>query len=152
MPCWIAQAGSSPVTLPSRPTVTVVVGFVQPYVPAPEISSLAHTSRPAIARAVSSPPHTTGPSSPGLASAGQANAGPASAGPACSSAHTARPVSKQGPEQARVAYSCLVEEFLALVCGSKQVPPMSHDIVHHIVTHGPPIASKFRKLDSGGRI
>jgi hypothetical protein len=24
---------------------------------------------------------------------------------------------------------------------------VSHDVVHHTVTHGPPIASKFRKLD-----
>ncbi len=29
----------------------------------------------------------------------------------------------------------------------KRLPPVSHDVVHHIVTHGPPIASKFRKLD-----
>ena len=30
---------------------------------------------------------------------------------------------------------------------SKRLPPVSHDVVHHIVTTGPPIASKFRKLD-----
>jgi hypothetical protein len=109
--------------LPSPPKATEVVGFVQTYVPAPEISSLAHTSRPAIA---AFPPHTAGPASAGLASAGPASA---------------RPASKQGPEQARVAYSCLLEDFLALVCASKRLPPISHDIVHHIVTHGPPIKS-----------
>jgi hypothetical protein len=35
-----------------------------------------------------------------------------------------------------------------VVCASKRLPPVSHDIVHHIVTHGLPIASKFHKLDS----
>ncbi len=34
-----------------------------------------------------------------------------------------------------------------MVCASKRLPPVSHDFVHHMVTHGPPIASKFRKLD-----
>jgi hypothetical protein len=47
-----------------------------------------------------------------------------------------------------VAYSCLLEEFLTVVCASKRLPPVSHDVVHHIVTNGPPIASKIRKLDS----
>jgi hypothetical protein len=42
----------------------------------------------------------------------------------------------------------LLEEFPAVVCASKRLPPASHDIVHHIVTHGLPTASKFRKLDS----
>jgi hypothetical protein len=34
-----------------------------------------------------------------------------------------------------------------VVCASKWLPLVSHDVVHHIITHGPPIASKFRKLD-----
>jgi hypothetical protein len=34
-----------------------------------------------------------------------------------------------------------------VVCASKRLPLVSHDVVHHIITHGPPIASKFRKLD-----
>ncbi len=29
----------------------------------------------------------------------------------------------------------------------KAAATVSHDFIHHIVTHGPPIASKFRKLD-----
>ncbi len=33
-------------------------------------------------------------------------------------------------------------------CESKRLPTVSHDVVHHIVTHGPPIASKFQKLDN----
>jgi hypothetical protein len=34
-----------------------------------------------------------------------------------------------------------------VVCASKWLPPVSHDVVHHIVTHGPASASKFWKLD-----
>jgi hypothetical protein len=90
--------------------------------------ALARTAGPVIAGAMSSTPHT--------------------AGPASSSAHTVRPASKQGPAQARAAYSHLLEEFPVVVCASKWLPPVSHDIVHHIVTHRLPIASKFRKLDS----
>jgi hypothetical protein len=47
-----------------------------------------------------------------------------------------------------VTFSHLLEEFLTVVCTSKQLPPFSHDVVHYIVTHGLPIASKIRKLDS----
>jgi hypothetical protein len=47
----------------------------------------------------------------------------------------------------KAAYSRLLGEFPAVVCTSKWLPPVSHDVVHHIVTHRPPIASKFRKLD-----
>ncbi len=47
----------------------------------------------------------------------------------------------------QAAYSRLLDEFLVVVCASKRLPPVSHDVVHHIVTHRPPIASKFRKLD-----
>ncbi len=47
----------------------------------------------------------------------------------------------------KAAYSRLLGEFSAVVCASKRLPPVRHDVVHHIVTHGPPIASKFRKLD-----
>ncbi len=47
----------------------------------------------------------------------------------------------------KAAYSRLLGEFPLVVCASKRLPPVSLDVVHHIVTHGPPIASKFRKLD-----
>ncbi len=59
----------------------------------------------------------------------------------------AKPAGKQNPAQMRAAYSRLLGKFPAVVCASKRLPPVSHDVVHHIVTHGPPIASKFRKLD-----
>jgi hypothetical protein len=59
----------------------------------------------------------------------------------------AKPAGKQNPAQMKAAYSCLLDEFPAVVCASKRLLPVSHDVVHHIVTNGPPIASKFRKLD-----
>jgi hypothetical protein len=38
--------------------------------------------------------------------------------------------------------------FTDVVNVSKRLPEVHHDVVHHIVTTGPPIAAKFRKLDS----
>ena len=58
----------------------------------------------------------------------------------------AKPAGEQNLAQVKAAYSRLLDEFPAVVCASKRLPPVSHDVVHHIVTHGPPIASKFRKL------
>jgi hypothetical protein len=58
-----------------------------------------------------------------------------------------RTASKQNPAQLRAAYSRLLDDFPAMVCASKRLLPVSHDVIHHIVTHGPPITSKFRKLD-----
>jgi hypothetical protein len=60
---------------------------------------------------------------------------------------TAGPASKLGARQVRVAYICLLVEFPALVCASKRLLTVSHYMVHHIITHEPPITSKFRKLD-----
>jgi hypothetical protein len=51
----------------------------------------------------------------------------------------AKPAGKQNPAQMKAAYSRLLGEFPAVVCASKRLPPVSHDVVHHIVTHGPPI-------------
>ena len=100
-------------------------------------SSGANTARPGIAGAASSPPHTSRP----------ASTGPASAGPVLPPLHTAGPASKLGARQVRVAYICLLVEFPALVCASKRLLTVRHDVVHHIITHGSPITSKFRKLD-----
>ncbi len=105
----------------------------------------------------------TGAASAGTASAGAASARPVSApGELAASAaadvklpsrlsaaalSAAKPAGKQKPAQMKAAYSRLLDEFPAVVWASKRLPPVSHDVVHHIVTHGPPIASKFRKLD-----
>jgi hypothetical protein len=116
--------------------------------------------------------HTAGAASAGAASAGAASAGAASAeaasaGPVSATRERAasaadvklpswlsaaalsagRPAGKQNPAQLRAAYSCLLDEFPAVVCALKRLPLVSHNVVHHIVTHRPPIASKFRKLD-----
>jgi hypothetical protein len=38
-------------------------------------------------------------------------------------------------------------EFPDVVNASKKLPPVSHQMVHHIVTSGPPIAARFGRLD-----
>ncbi len=58
-----------------------------------------------------------------------------------------KPAGKLNLAQMKAAYSRLLDEFPAVVCALKRLPPVSQDVVHHIVTHWPPIASKFRKLD-----
>jgi hypothetical protein len=44
-------------------------------------------------------------------------------------------------------YRQLLAEFPEVVNVSKTLPPVSHQVVHHIVTTGPPIAARFRPLD-----
>jgi hypothetical protein len=111
---------------------------------------------------------STGAASAGAANSGAASAGAASNGPVSAAGEraasaaadvklpsrlsaaalsAAKPAGKQNPAQMKAAYNRLLDEFPAVVCASKPLPPVSHDVVHHIVTHGPPIASKFRKLD-----
>jgi hypothetical protein len=121
------------------PTATVVVGFVQPYKPTVESSS--------------SSAHTAGAASAGPVSAAGEWAASAVAdvklpsGLSAAALSAAKPAGKQNPAQMKAAYSRLLDEFPAVVCASKRLPPVSLDVVHHIVTHGPPITSKFRKLD-----
>ncbi len=155
--------------LRSPPTATVVMGFVQPYKPvAGTSSSSAHIAGPASAGAASAGAASAGAASAGAASAGAASAGAASTGPVSAAGEraasaaadvklpsglsaaalsAAKPAGKQNPAQMKAAYSRLLGEFPVVVCASKRLPSVSHDVVHHIVTHGPPIASKFRKLD-----
>jgi hypothetical protein len=44
-------------------------------------------------------------------------------------------------------YKQLLEEYPGVVNESKRPPPVSHQVVNHIVTTGPTIAAKFRRLD-----
>ncbi len=124
--------------LRSQPTATVVIGFVQPYKP------VAVTSSPSA--------HTAGAASTGPVSAAGERAALAAAdvklpsGLSAAALSAAKPAGKQNPGQMKAAYSRLLGEFPAVVCALKRLPPVSHDVVHHIVTHRPPIASKFRKL------
>jgi hypothetical protein len=41
----------------------------------------------------------------------------------------------------------ILDEFLEVVNVSKRLPEVNHDVVHHIVTTGPPIETKFHRLD-----
>jgi hypothetical protein len=43
--------------------------------------------------------------------------------------------------------AAFLEEFKDVVNPSKVLPPVNSDVEHHIQTTGPPIASKFRRLD-----
>ena len=59
-----------------------------------------------------------------------------------------RTAASAGKKTAAAApYGPLLEEFPDVVCETKKLPPVSHDITHHIVTQGPPVHCKFRKLD-----
>ncbi len=134
--------------LRSPPTATVVVGFVQPYKPMVKSFSSAHTAGAAGARAASAGAASARPVSAARERAASAVADvklPSRLSAAALS--VGRPAGKQNPAQMKAAYSRLLDEFPAVVCALKRLPPVSHDVVHHIVTHGPPIASKFRKLD-----
>jgi hypothetical protein len=132
---------------------TVVVGFVQPYKPMVESSSSAHTAGPASTGAATVGPASAGAASAGPASAGVASAGPASAGPvsaarkqtasaaadvklpsglSAAALSAGRTAGKQNPAQLKAAYSCLLDEFPAVVSASKRLPPVSHDVVHHM--------------------
>jgi hypothetical protein len=41
----------------------------------------------------------------------------------------------------------LIEQFPAVVNPSKVLPAATHGVQHHIITKGPPVLSKFRRLD-----
>jgi hypothetical protein len=101
----------------------------------------------------SSSAHTAGAASAGPVSAAGEWAASAGAdvklpsGVSVAALSAAKPAGKQNPAQMKGPYLHLLDEFPAVVCALKQLPPVSHDVVHHIVTHGLPIASKFHKLD-----
>ena len=58
----------------------------------------------------------------------------------------ARPVVVSRPLAA--SYAALLGQYPEVVNKSKRLPQVSHHVVHHIVTTGPPIAAKFRRLDA----
>ena len=47
-----------------------------------------------------------------------------------------------------VVFSAILDEFLDVLNPSQQLPPVKHDVVHHIVTEGCPVATKYRRLDT----
>jgi len=46
------------------------------------------------------------------------------------------------------AFRALLAQFPGVVNPSKRLPPTSHGVEHHLSTAGPPISSKFRRLDA----
>ena len=70
--------------------------------------------------------------------------------------HTATPLPVSAPQPqttpaqlSRPAsnYEALLADFPEVVNASKRLPAVHHDVVHHIVTTGPPVSAKFRRLD-----
>jgi hypothetical protein len=57
------------------------------------------------------------------------------------------PSSSSAPPSASDSYVAILVEFPEVVNASKRLPAFTHDVVHHIVTMGPPVAAKFRRLD-----
>ncbi len=60
------------------------------------------------------------------------------------------PAAAAGPEHPPLSpewLAAFLEEFKDVVNPSKVLPPVKADVEHHIQTTGPPIASKFRRLD-----
>ena len=45
-------------------------------------------------------------------------------------------------------FSAILEEFPEVLNPSKQLPPVKHNVVHHIVTEGRPVTAKYRRLDA----
>jgi hypothetical protein len=106
------------------------------------------------ASAIQSPPspESTGPcgedAAACAASAGQSPPSPGSTGrfrgdaAACAASPPAPP--PMSPEWLKA----FLAEFEDVVCPSKVLPPVGRDVEHHIKTSGPPIASRFRRLDT----
>ncbi len=60
------------------------------------------------------------------------------------SAAVASQVATCGPSS---VFQQLIQQFPAVVNPSKILPAATHGVQHHIVTRGPPVSSKFRRLD-----
>jgi hypothetical protein len=46
------------------------------------------------------------------------------------------------------SFTAVVDQFPEVVNVSQRLPETRHGVVHHLVTTGPPVSSKFRRLDS----
>jgi hypothetical protein len=87
-----------------------------------------------------------------VAAAPSPPAAPLNAGPVPPTADAAprSPAAAAGPEHPPLSpewLAAFLEEFKDVVNPSKVLPPVKADVEHHIQTTGPPIASKFRRLD-----
>ncbi len=86
-------------------------------------------------------------SSPGLAASPPA-ASPSSTPPSASLLSTSSPSpSPCLASSTASSYRAILDEFPEVVNLSKRLLEVSHKVVHHIVTTGPPIVAKFCRLD-----
>ncbi len=75
------------------------------------------------------------------------NAGPASCTADAAPRPPATAAGLEHPPLSPEWLAAFLEEFKDVVNPSKVLPPVNSDLEHHIQTTGPPIASKFRRLD-----
>ena len=113
------------VSCSSPPTASVVTGSVRPYSPpvaaSPSACPLGVKEAVKVGRSpVGGEPQPQAASPLGVREAAGAV-----------------PVSKAS---AAAIFRRLLDEFPEVECAAKTLPPVSHDVVHHIVTRGPPIA------------
>lgn len=112
----------------SPPTASVVTGMVRPYSPPAVILPPQATSPLGVQEVVGAvatsarPPQTASPLGV-LEAVGAGSLSKASAA---------------------AVYRRILDEFPEVECAVKVLPPVAHDVVHHIVTTGPPIATRFR--------
>jgi hypothetical protein len=72
---------------------------------------------------------------------------PSASSPSPSPPSSSTPSPSSSSDPAAGLYRAILAEFPDMVNSSKKLPPVSHQVVHHIVTTGPPIAARFRRLD-----
>jgi hypothetical protein len=82
------------------------------------------------------------------ASAGQSPPSPGFTGCCWGRRRRPRSQSARPPPLSPEWLKALLAEFEDVVCPSKVLPPVGTDVEHHIKTYGPPIASRFRRLDA----
>jgi RNase H-like domain found in reverse transcriptase/Reverse transcriptase (RNA-dependent DNA polymerase)/Integrase core domain/Integrase zinc binding domain len=109
----------------------------------------ANKAAPITATAVAAKPaHKTAPHSPASAAKPAYTAACTRASAAAKPAHTAAPLSAAVAMPADSgAYTKLLSKFPEVVNQSKALPPVKHDVLHHIETEGRPSSAKYRRLD-----
>jgi hypothetical protein len=115
----------------SPPTASVVTGLHPQHTLASTVPATVTSTNSAPASPSCSSPSGAPFSSPSLSPV----SGSAASAPATSSSAM------------RGVHRDILEAFPEVVNVAKRLPEVHHDVVHHIVTVGPPIAAKFHRLD-----
>jgi hypothetical protein len=90
-------------------------------------------------------------SAPVASQAATCGQGPSSSAFSPASASIASQAATCGPDRAGSggdSFTAVVDQFPEVVNVSQRLPESKHGVVHHLVTTGPPVSSKFRHLDS----